>query len=102
MTSAISSVKPPAPPQATAVMTPSQASAAKPTSRVDTDGDHDGSTTHVAAPSSTRVTLSAAGLAAAAANKEAAETPSQTALEAQGSDMQAKHLLAREQAAAKP
>jgi hypothetical protein len=43
-------------------------------------------------------TISAAALAAA---KEAAETPAQTAQEAQGSDMQAKRLLARETAARK-
>ncbi len=57
-----------------------------------------GETTHVSAP--TKVTISAAGQLAAAANQEAMETPAQTAREAQGPDMQAKRLLAKEQASA--
>lgn len=96
MTSPISSAKV-APQQPAAVASSSKASAAKATTKVDSDGDNDAST-HVAA-SSTKVTISAAGQLAAAANKEAMETPAQTAQEAQGSDMQAKRLLAKEQVA---
>lgn len=65
------------------------------TAKVAAAGD---STAHVAP--ATKVTISAAGQAAAAATQEAMETPAQTAREAQGSDMQAKRLLAKEQAAA--
>ena len=50
---------------------------------------------------STKVTLSAAGQAAAAAVEEATETAAQTAQEAAKGDQQAKRLEARHAAAAK-
>ena len=48
--------------------------------------------------SKTTVTLSQAALAAAAAAKEAIETPTQTAQEARGNDRQAQRLLAKQAA----
>jgi len=53
------------------------------------------------AASSDAVNLSNAAQAMAATLKEARETPAQTAKEAQGGDLQARRLLAKE-AAAKP
>ena len=47
----------------------------------------------------TTVTVSAAAVAALAAEKEAAETPVQTAQEARGNDHQAQRLLAKQAAA---
>lgn len=47
----------------------------------------------------TTVTLSSAAVAALAAEKEAAETPAQTAQEAKGNDHQAQRLLAKQTAA---
>ena len=46
----------------------------------------------------TTVTVSAAAVAALAAEKEAAETPAQTAQEARGNDHQAQRLLAKQTA----
>ncbi len=45
---------------------------------------------------STTVTISSAAVAALAAQKEALETPQQTAQEARGNDHQAQRLIARE------
>lgn len=45
---------------------------------------------------STTVTISSAAVAALAAQKEALETPQQTATEARGNDHQAQRLVARE------
>ena len=87
------------PPRADTATSTSKAATAKAAFKADGDGDHDASTK--SADSATQVSISAAGLLAAAANKEATETPAQTAQEAQGADMQAKRLLAREQAASK-
>lgn len=47
---------------------------------------------------STTVTLSSAAIAALAAQKEALETPQQTAKEARGNDHQAQRVLAKEEA----
>ena len=47
----------------------------------------------------TTVTVSAAAVAALVAEKEAAETPAQTAQEARGNDHQALRLLAKQVAA---
>jgi enterochelin esterase-like enzyme len=82
-----------------AAATTSKAAATKTSAKVNGDGDRDSSTK--AAAGATQVTISAAGQLAAAANQEATETPAQTAKEAQGPDMQAKRLLAKEQAASK-
>ena len=46
----------------------------------------------------TTVTLSSAAVAALAAEKEAAETPAQTAQEARGNDHQAQRLVAKQAA----
>ena len=54
------------------------------------------------ASSGDTVQLSSAAQAALAAIKEAQETPSQTAREASGGDVQARRLLAREAAAKAP
>lgn len=48
--------------------------------------------------SKTTVTLSQAALAAAAVQKEALETPAQTAQEARGNDRQAQRLLVKQAA----
>lgn len=47
---------------------------------------------------STKVTISSAAVAALAAQKEAIETPQQTAQEARGNDHQAQRLVARQAA----
>lgn len=86
-------------PQPVAAAVAAKATATKGATKVASDSAS-AETTHVAA-GKTQVTISAAGRAAAAANEEAMETPAQTAREAQGSDMQAKRLFAKEQAAAK-
>jgi hypothetical protein len=76
----------------------SQASApTRPTAQL-----HDKKTAQpVAAPASAKTTasFSQAAQAALAASKEANESPAQTAREAQGNDLQAKRLLAKETAA---
>lgn len=100
MTSPISSATPVAHPlPASSTNASSKVASTRSVASVDSDGDHDGSGTSAA--EKTKVTISAAGQAAVAANQEATETPAQTAQEAQGSDMQAKHLMAKEMAMAK-